>query len=160
MTENITIKFFLVLDTVLFAIRVGKFGINAFLRQPILQGILCRYSRGHAFTWHHRPTVNTRPIPQYVHIDRFPLLLFDLIKRWQDSPNPINATSSERAPQITRRQSFHRGEFVVMPHADRNLRPSSVIKQISISARTWWAAICSYCSMLLLQNFYYYYDVK
>lgn len=30
MTENITIKFFLVLDTVLFAIRVSK-GINAFL---------------------------------------------------------------------------------------------------------------------------------
>lgn len=150
MTENITIKFFLVLDTVFFAIRVGKFGINAFLRQPILQGILCRYSRGHAFTWHHRPTVNTRPIPQYVHIDRFLLLLFDLIKRWQDSPNPINATSSERAPQITRRRNA----------SDRNLRPSSVIKQISISARTWWAAVCSYCSMLLLQNFYYYYDVK
>lgn len=158
MTENITIKFFLVLDTVLFTIRVSKFGINAFLRQPILQGILCRYSRGHAFTWHHRPTVNTRPIPQYVHIDRFPLLLFDLIKRWQDSPNPINATSSERAPQITRRQSS--SGRVCRNASGRNLRPSSVIKQISISARTWWAAICSYCSMLLLQNFYHYYDVK
>lgn len=156
MTENITIKFFLVLDTVLFAIRVSKFGINAFLRQPILQGILCRYSRGHAFTWHHRPTVNTRPIPQYVHIDRFPLLLFDLIKRWQDSNqcNVIRTRASDYQTTV-----FSSGR-VCRNASDRNLRPSSVIKQISISARTWWAAVCSYCSMLLLQNFYYYYDVK
>lgn len=156
MTENITIKFFSVLDTVLFAIRVGKFGINAFLRQPILQGILCRYSRGHAFTWHHRPTVNTRPIPQYVHIDRFPLLLFDLIKRWQDSNqcNVIRTRASDYQTTV-----FSSGR-VCRNASDRNLRPSSVIKQISISARTWWAAVCSYCSMLLLQNFYYYYDVK
>lgn len=148
MTENITIEFFLVLDTVLFAIRVGKFGINAFLRQPILQGILCRYSRGHAFTWHHRPTVNTRPIPQYVHIDRFPLLLFDLIKRWQDSPNPINATSSERAPQITRRQSFHRGEFVVMPQTGiKGLHLSSnKFQLVHVLDEPRYAVTVGYCS--------------
>lgn len=154
MTENITIKFFSVLDTVLFAIRVGKFGINAFLRQPILQGILCRYSREHALTWHHRPTVNTRPIPQYV--SSSPVWSHQALTRLPESNQCYVIRTRATDYQTT---VFSSGR-VCRNASDRNLRPSSVIKQISISARTWWAAICSYCSMLLLQNFYYYYDVK
>lgn len=158
MTENITIKFFLVLDTVLFAIRVGKFGINAFLRQPILQGILCRYSRGHAFTWHHRHSQYSPHSPVCTHrqVSSSPVWSHQALTRLPESNqcNVIRTRASDYQTTV-----FSSGR-VCRNASDRNLRPSSVIKQISISARTWWAAICSYCSMLLLQNFYHYYDVK